>query len=165
MKAIFFCKLISLSSLCCFIFSGTWFGRVAAFVPGSGEKAKAPSASNSKFRTNSMSSLNSLSVSPGNPTIIVVLMAIFGIFARSFSSRRSIDFLSVFLVISFRILSFMCWSGISTYLTSLSRFAIASIVASEKFAGYVYINRIQSSPFSLFRFFSNLAKPSFRLMS
>ena len=62
--------------------AGTGSPRGSEPEPGSGEYVKAPTLSSSARRTNSQSSANSASPSPGNPTMKVVRMAIPGTRSR-----------------------------------------------------------------------------------
>jgi len=67
-----------------------------------------------------MSSPNSASVSPGKPTMNVVLIAIFGIRSLILLISPIDPALVVPLPIRFRIRSLRCWSGRSTYSQSSS---------------------------------------------
>ena len=110
---------------------------------------KVPNLSNFAFLTNSKSSPNCSSVSPGKPTIKLVLNVTFGILFLIFSNKFSIFSFEVFLFILFNTAFDICCIGISKYLAILGLFATVSISSSVIPSGYEYKNLIHSIPFIL----------------
>ena len=98
--------------------------------------------SNFAVSTNSANSSKSSFFSPGKPTIKLVLKVTSGISFLSLVIKSVICCLFVFLFILFKILSDICWIGISKYFAIFSLFFTISINSSFIPSGYEYKNLI-----------------------
>ena len=84
---------------------------------------------------NSRSSLCCAAVSPGKPEMNVVRIAMLGMRLRSLESSVSMSLREVLRRMLLSTSSLMCCSGMSMYLTTLGRAAMASIISSVKQEG------------------------------
>ena len=121
----------------------------------------APNLSNFVSLTNSYSFSKSSCVSPGNPTIKVVLITTSGI---SFLNLLIVFFMLCpvhFLFILFKTVSEMCCIGISKYLHILSFSFTTFINSSVISSGYVYKNLTHFKSFILHNSVNNSASLGF----